>query len=51
MGNNNTTSNKSLRIANLTAVTNPSSYTIENKEDVTLIWLDKTIDTKSNNIT
>jgi tetratricopeptide (TPR) repeat protein len=41
MGNN--TSNKSLRISNLTAVTKSSS--LENKEDVTLIWLDKTIDT------
>jgi len=43
MGNN--TSSNSLRISNLTAITKSSSYSFENKEDVTLIWLDKTIDT------
>jgi len=43
MGNN--TSSNSLRISNLTAVTKSASYSFENKEDVTLIWLDKTIDT------
>ncbi len=46
MGNNNstTTPSKLLRITNLTAVTDSNSSSIENKEDVTLIWLDKTID-------
>jgi tetratricopeptide (TPR) repeat protein len=47
MGNNNirSRSEKSIRISNLTAVTTPQSASIKNKEDVTLIWLDKTIDT------
>jgi tetratricopeptide (TPR) repeat protein len=43
MGNN--TSSRSFHISNLTAVTKSTSYSFENKEDVTLIWLDKTIDT------
>lgn len=48
MGNNNSLSSslKSARISSLTAVTSShSSPAIENKEDVTLIWLDKSIDT------
>jgi hypothetical protein len=47
MGNNNSiiTSLKSLRISKLTTVTASNPFFIENKEDVTLIWLDKTIDT------
>jgi tetratricopeptide (TPR) repeat protein len=45
MGNNNT-SNKSLRISNLTVVTkSATSCPFENKEDATLVWLDGTIDT------
>ena len=44
MGNNNT-ANKSVRLSNLTAVKQPRRDGFENKEDVTLIWLDKTIDT------
>ncbi|CAF3551399.1 unnamed protein product [Rotaria sp. Silwood1] len=43
MGNN--TNSKYVRISNLTDVTESASYVFENKEDVTLIWLDKTIDT------
>jgi len=39
----NISSNKSVRLSNITAVNNPA-YGFENKEDVTLIWLDKTID-------
>jgi len=45
MGNessSNTT--KSTRISNLTAVTRPSESPVTNKEDVILIWLDKSID-------
>ncbi|CAF0842154.1 unnamed protein product [Adineta ricciae] len=47
MGNNpstTTSSSRSVRISNLTAVTNSDGSSISNKEDVTLIWLDKTID-------
>ncbi|CAF0878688.1 unnamed protein product [Rotaria sordida] len=44
MGNN-ISNSKSVRLSNLTTVTESASYTFENKEDVTLIWLDKTIDT------
>ncbi|UJR09276.1 hypothetical protein I4U23_013521 [Adineta vaga] len=48
MGNNPSTttssSNKSVRISNFTAVTTSDGSPISNKEDVTLIWLDKTID-------
>ncbi|CAF4447174.1 unnamed protein product [Rotaria sp. Silwood2] len=42
----NSTSSKFVRISNLTAITKSASYAFENKEDVTLIWLDKTIDTR-----
>ncbi|CAF1278807.1 unnamed protein product [Adineta steineri] len=47
MGNDNSTNaaSKSVRLSNLTAVTTSESPSIENKEDITLIWLDKTIDT------
>lgn len=38
------TSAPALRLSNITAVTGPSSEIFENKEDVTLIWLDQTID-------
>jgi tetratricopeptide (TPR) repeat protein len=46
MGNNNstTTSSKSRRISSITAVTTTTLSSVKNKEDVTLIWLDKTID-------
>jgi hypothetical protein len=46
MGNSNSASSaKSARISSLTAVIKSTSYTFENKEDVTLIWVDQTIDT------
>lgn len=47
MGNNNSlaSSIKSARLSNLTAVTSSNPSAVENKEDVTLIWLDKSIDT------
>ena len=46
MGNDHSISSsiKSVRISNVTAVTDSNSASAENKEDVTLIWLDKTID-------
>jgi len=46
MGNDNSTPtpSKSVRISNLTAVTTANSSSIKNKEDITLIWLDKAID-------
>ena len=46
MGNDNSrsTSTKSARISSLTAVTKTDPSSIKNKEDITLIWLDKTID-------
>lgn len=43
MGND--ISSQYLRLSNETAVAKSTSYTFENKEDITLIWLDKSIDT------
>ena len=41
----NSTSGKSFRWSNLAAVSTSTADSVENKEEVTLIWLDKTIDT------
>ena len=43
-GDQSSTSSPALRFSNITAVTGSSSEAFENKEDVTLIWLDQAID-------